>query len=131
MTATVPVPVPMPAPQPPPTHTASPTSTAPDIFEKIKEEFANLSPGTIGRVTRRLSRLSYDGYFLSRGELRPLSEFDVTRQQNAAAYLALPPRQRRNAEYINNFMFMPCEAPLPRIARQGTAPGHARVPSQS
>jgi hypothetical protein len=72
MTATVPVP--MPAPPPPPTHTAgttegmtatvpttttttttaattsttaSPTSTAPDIFEKIKEEFANLSPGTI------------------------------------------------------------------------------------
>jgi FkbM family methyltransferase len=85
-----------------------------------------LNPGTIGRVTSRLSRLSYGGYFLSRGELRPISEFDLARHQNAEAYMALPPRQRRNAEYINNFIFMPREAPLPRIARQDAAQSGAR-----
>ena len=80
-----------------------------------------LNAGTVDRVTRRLSQISYDGYFLSRGELRPMSEFDVARHQNAEAYMALPPRARRNAEYINNFIFMPREAPLPRIARPDAA----------
>jgi FkbM family methyltransferase len=77
-----------------------------------------LNAGTVGRVTNRLSRLSYDGYFLSHGELHPISEFDLARHQNIEAYMALLPRQRRNAEYINNFIFMPGEAPLPRIARR-------------
>ena len=80
-----------------------------------------LNAGTIDRVASRLSRLSYDGYFLSHGKLRPMSEFDVGRHQNAEAYMALPPRARRNAEYINNFIFMPREARLPRIARQDAA----------
>ncbi len=80
-----------------------------------------LNPGTIGRVAARLSRLAYDGYFLSHGELLPMSAFEVARHQNAEAYMALPPRQRSNAEYINNFVFMPREAPLPRIARRDAA----------
>jgi FkbM family methyltransferase len=87
-----------------------------------------LNPGAIGRVTDRLSRSSYDGYFLSHGELRPMSEFDMARQQNIKAYMALPPRQRRDAEYINNFIFVPREAPLPRIARQDAAHGRRREP---
>lgn len=76
------------------------------------------NPGTIGRVSDRLVRASYDGYFLSRGELWPLTEFDPSRLQNAEAYMALPERQRRKAEYINNFIFFPREAELPRIARR-------------
>jgi FkbM family methyltransferase len=81
-----------------------------------------LNPGTIGRVTDRLSRLLYDGYFLSRGELWPISEFDLGRHQNMPAFKALPPRRRAKAEYINNFIFMPREMPPPAIVRRATLP---------
>ena len=76
------------------------------------------NPGTIRRVTTRLSQQSYDAYFLSHGELLPISEFRAEQHQNMEAYMALRPRDRRNAEYINNFIFIPREMRPPAIARR-------------
>jgi FkbM family methyltransferase len=85
------------------------------------------NPGTIERVTARLSQRGYDAYFLSRGALLPMSEFRATKHQNAEAYMALPRRQRRNAEYINNFIFIPREMRPPAIARSAARNGPSGV----
>jgi FkbM family methyltransferase len=79
----------------------------PTLMIELDESF---NPGTIARVTARLSRLAYEGYFLSGRRMRPIAEFRVERHQNRAAVLALPPHRRRNAEFIVNFIFVPNEA---------------------
>jgi FkbM family methyltransferase len=76
------------------------------------------NPGAIRRVTTRLSQRSYNAYFLSRGELLPISEFRIEQHQNMEAFMALPPRERRRAEYINNFIFIPREMRPPSIVRR-------------
>ncbi len=65
------------------------------------------SPGTVARVTERLARLGYDGFFLSQRRLQPIGTFRAEQHQNRATVLALPPRARRRAEYIVNFIFVP------------------------
>ena len=75
------------------------------------------NPGTIARVTTRLRRLGYEGYFLSRRGWLPIAEFRPHEHQNLAAVLAQTPRRRRKMEYICNFVFTPEEAPPPAIAR--------------
>jgi FkbM family methyltransferase len=77
----------------------------------------NLNPGTIGRVRRMLERLGYEGYFRRRRFWQPIAEFAPERYQDLARALAEP--RRRNIEYINNFVFVPAEAPPPAIARRG------------
>jgi FkbM family methyltransferase len=81
------------------------------------EDYHN--PGTVERVTARLLRLSYAGYFMSRRKLLPIAEFHPHRHQNRDAVLALPPRRRRAADYINNFIFVPREALPPALLRGG------------
>lgn len=66
--------------------------------------------GIIERVVDRLSGLSYSAYFLSRGRLAPVAEFDEAFHQNVKLADGLSPRRRRKIEYIANFIFVPAEA---------------------
>jgi FkbM family methyltransferase len=74
----------------------------------IIELDASLNQGVLARLTNHYSALGYRAFFLSHGKLRPVSEFDPARHQNAAN---LKPRHRlpRGVEYINNFVFVPEE----------------------
>jgi FkbM family methyltransferase len=78
-----------------------------------------VNPGAIDRVTTRLQQ-AYNGYFLSYGKLWPVSEFRQTLHQNIDAHMALPPRKRKKAEYINNFIFIPREMRPPAIVGEPT-----------
>jgi FkbM family methyltransferase len=77
-----------------------------------------LNPGAIRRIATRLSQRSYNAYFLSRGELLPISEFRIEQHQDMETFMALSPRERRRTEYINNFIFIPREMRPPSIVRQ-------------
>jgi len=75
-----------------------------------------LNQGALARLTAHLADMNYRGFFLSQGKLRPISEFDPARHQNAAN---LKPRHKlaRGAEYINNFVFVPEEKRVRVFAR--------------
>jgi FkbM family methyltransferase len=68
----------------------------------------SLNQGALARLSSRYAAQNYRAFFLSHGKLRPVSEFDPARHQNAAN---LRPRHKlpRGAEYINNFVFVPEE----------------------
>jgi FkbM family methyltransferase len=68
----------------------------------------SLNKGALARLAARYAALSYRALFLSHGKLRPVSEFDPARHQNA---INLKPRHKLppGAEYINNFVFVPEE----------------------
>jgi len=76
----------------------------------------SLNKGALARLAARYAALDYRAFFLSRGKLRPVSEFDPAHHQNAAN---LKPRHKlpRGAEYINNFVFMPEEKTARLLAR--------------
>jgi FkbM family methyltransferase len=57
-----------------------------------------LNPGAIPRLSRQFAQRSYDCLFLSGGVLKPVAEFDLTRDQDT-----------RGPEYIVNFIFVPAE----------------------
>ena len=68
----------------------------------------SLNKGALARLATRYAALNYRAFFLSHGKLRPVSEFDPARHQNAANLKprhTLPP----GVEYINNFVFVPEE----------------------
>ena len=75
-----------------------------------------LNRGALARLTARYAVLNYRAFFLSHGNLHPVSEFDRARHQNAAN---LKPRHRLPAgvEYINNFVFVPEERRARLLAR--------------
>ena len=66
----------------------------------------SLNQGALTRLAAQYASLNYRAFFFSRGKLRPVSEFDPARHQNAAN---LRPRHKLppGAEYINNFVFAP------------------------
>ncbi|MEJ0078868.1 MAG: FkbM family methyltransferase [Alphaproteobacteria bacterium] len=68
----------------------------------------SLNKGALARLSARYAALNYRVFFLSHGKLRPVSEFDPARHQNATN---LKPRHKLppEAEYINNFVFVPEE----------------------
>lgn len=76
----------------------------------------SLNKGALARLSAGYAALDYRAFFLSHGKLRPVSEFDPARHQNAAN---LKPRHRlpRGAEYINNFVFVPGEKCARILAR--------------
>jgi len=76
----------------------------------------SLNKGALARLATRYAALNYRGFFLSQGKLRPISEFDPARHQNAAN---LKPRHKLSAgaEYINNFVFLPEEKSARVLAR--------------
>jgi FkbM family methyltransferase len=76
------------------------------------------NPGTVERVTRRLSRLGYTGFFLSHGKWLPITEFHPQCDQDWGTILKTPPRLRRKAHYVGNFFFVPLEA-IPLAMRGG------------
>ena len=76
----------------------------------------SLNKGALARLAARYAALDYRAFFLSHGKLRPVSEFDPARHQNAAN---LKPRHKlpRGVEYINNFVFVPEEKSARILAR--------------
>jgi FkbM family methyltransferase len=67
----------------------------PVLMIELMESF---NPGAITRLSARFAAQSYDCFFLSRGVLKPVAAFDVTRDQNV-----------NGSEYIVNFLFIPAE----------------------
>ncbi len=76
-----------------------------------------IKPGTVQRFAERCTEMSYQGYFLSRGRLQPITAFDPALHQDQSllryARKALPP----DREYINNFVFVPAERATQLLAR--------------
>lgn len=77
----------------------------PILMIEMNEGF---NPGVVPLLAARYGALSYHCFFLSKGKLRPVAEFDAARDQNEASLIPrhrLPPGR----EYINNFIFIPAE----------------------
>jgi len=77
----------------------------PVLMIELVETF---NPGVVARVAERHAALSYD-VFCSNAGLKPIAEFDATRDQNEAL---LPTR-----EYVANFFFIPREKTDRLLAR--------------
>jgi FkbM family methyltransferase len=89
------------------------TSQRPVLMIELDE---SLNQGALARLREHYAALGYRGFFLSHGTLRPISEFDPARHQNAEN---LKPRHKlpRGAEYINNFVFVSEEKSARVLAR--------------
>src|SRR5688572_10062513 len=72
----------------------------PTLLIEIEERHA---PGALRAIPERLRALEYEGWFLSRGTLRPLSEFDARTMQDASVVDEAGAR----GLYLNNFLFFP------------------------
>jgi FkbM family methyltransferase len=72
------------------------------------------APGAVQRLSELFERASYDGFFVWRGEVRAIGDFDATVHQDLRLLIGGP--RRRYADYINNFIFVPRDraATLPR-----------------
>ena len=69
------------------------------------ELIESFNPGVIARLDARYAALSYDCFFLSRGALRPVADFDAARDQDATMLPAIP----HGSQFIVNFFFIPAE----------------------
>jgi FkbM family methyltransferase len=71
-------------------------------------------PRAVGEVIDELAPFDYAGFFVYRGVLKPIAEFDPVAHQDLA--LLLGGRRRDYQDYINNFIFLPREhAGLPAV----------------
>lgn len=70
------------------------------------------SAGAVARVAARLKALGYRGFYLDGLTLKPLSGFDIGRDQNPAALA----QSVRVARYINNFIFLHERVAAARVA---------------
>src|SRR2546423_15028224 len=59
--------------------------------------------GSLARVTALLAGLGYEGSFLDRGNIRPIADFDVARDQPQDSVGI----RGKSGRYINNFVFKP------------------------
>lgn len=67
----------------------------PVLMIELMEDF---NPGGVARTTERFAAASYECYFLSQGVLKPIANFDATRDQDV-----------NGREFIVNFLFIPIE----------------------
>ena len=79
----------------------------PVLMIELVEQY---NPGTVDRVTQWLARLGYTGFFLSDGKWLPIAEFRAHRDQDWTTVLKAPPRRRRKAHYVSDFVFVPVDA---------------------
>lgn len=91
-------------------------------------------PGAIEKLTRRLEKLGYRGYFLEGGVLVPASAFDAAVHQPYAAVERL--WWGSTSGYCNNFVFLPMRAaaaqetsPVARIVRTRCVPQDRKMVS--
>ena len=84
----------------------------PVLMIELVESF---NPGVIARLDERYAALSYDCFFLSRGALRPVADFDAARDQDATMLPAIPDGR----EFIVNFFFIPAEKKAQVLSRLG------------
>lgn len=61
--------------------------------------------GAVADVARMLAPFGYEGFFRLGGAMRPLSAFDPVIHQNREALVPDGSRTRRDAVYVNNFVF--------------------------
>jgi FkbM family methyltransferase len=88
-------------------------SARPRVLVEVEEGRA---PGSTREVFELLLGLGYEGWFVFRGDLLPLSEFSPSRHQPPTG--AMGPDDRRGEGYANNFVFLPRgegEALAPRL----------------
>lgn len=82
----------------------------PTVLVEVEERHR---AGGVAAVRVLLESLGYEGYFLDGGRLRPIAEFDVARDQSAAALVNSVKRGR----YINNFIYFDRRNAAERTAR--------------
>jgi len=73
-------------------------------------------PGSPARVRDFFARQGYGGFFVHRGRLRGIADFDPLAMQRAddIPHFAAKDKSERTSHYVNNFIFLPADA-LPRI----------------
>lgn len=81
------------------------TASRPNLLVEIERRH---NPSSFGLCTAFFRDLSYSGFFWRERTLKPLDQFDPGRDQDLRAV--------GTSRYINNFLFLPNEAPLPRFA---------------
>lgn len=72
----------------------------PAILVEVEERHR---AGGVAAIQSLLEGLGYAGFFLDGGTLRPIREFDLSRDQNVAAIES----SVKVARYINNFLYLP------------------------
>lgn len=76
-----------------------------------------LNRGSRERASARYAALSYRGFFLSAGKLRPIAQFDAARDQDETLLRYARHRLPPGREYINNFVFVAEEKTARVLAR--------------
>ncbi|MCC7545411.1 MAG: FkbM family methyltransferase, partial [Aquabacterium sp.] len=74
----------------------------PNLIIEVEERH---NAGSVLRVARFLGNLSYDGFYLLDGELKPISSFDAAHDQD----IHNVGLQGKVGRYINNFIYVPRE----------------------
>lgn len=74
----------------------------PSLVIEVEERH---NAGSVLRVARFLGNLSYDGFYLLDGELKPISSFDAAHDQD----IHNVGLQGKVGRYINNFIYVPRE----------------------
>ena len=80
----------------------------------LVELLETLAPGGIQRARAYFDRLGYRGYFVHRGDIKPIERFSVEEMQNPANLpdLTAPLQARqRFGRFIYNFIFLPPQEP--------------------
>lgn len=74
----------------------------PNLIIEVEERH---NAGSVQRVAQFLGELGYEGFYLLDGELKPLSNFDLARDQD----IHNVGLQGKVGRYINNFIYVPHE----------------------
>ena len=82
------------------------TTQRPAVLVEINE---SSNAGGLARAIARFAAQSYGGFYLTRGRLRPIAEFDRARDQDDSLLSYGRGRLPPGREYINNFIFVPEE----------------------
>lgn len=89
----------------------------PRMLIEIEERHA---PGALSRIRNLLEQQNYRCYFLCRGIVRPISEFEPTVMQNTENVMCY-------GTYINNFIFLPGEEADELVHAMNSRSPHAEI----
>ena len=75
------------------------------------------NPGGLSRIAAMLSATGYRGYFFRRDDWHPLKAFDAAVHQRIDETIETVGHsvQRRDYDYVNNFLFLPGDRRVPRV----------------
>ncbi len=89
----------------------------PRMLIEIEERHA---PGALSRIKSLLERQNYRCYFLYRGVVQPISEFDPISMQSEESLMCY-------GAYINNFIFLPVEEADELVHAMNSRSPHAEI----